>query len=74
MALWKRGFVEAINPPATPYHVLAQQLLALTFQEGRIGIRLWRDWIGWMPAFKTMDDGETDSIVSHLVEQGSSRR
>ena len=30
--LWKQGFVEPAVPPPRPYHVLAQQILALTLQ------------------------------------------
>ena len=33
--LWNDGFVEAIEPPAVPYHVFAQQMLALSLQEGQ---------------------------------------
>lgn len=68
--LWQCGFVEPTTPPASPYHVLAQQLLALTLQEGRFGARLWPDWIGRMPAFTAMDDADVAAILRHLVEAG----
>ena len=32
--LWKQGYVEPIVPPPLPYHLLAQQLMALALQEG----------------------------------------
>lgn len=42
--LWKSGFVEPIVPPAQPYHVLAQQIMALCLQQSGIGesqIEVW---------------------------------
>lgn len=68
--LWQDGFVEPIEPPTAPYHVLAQQLLALTLQEGRIGKRLWREWVGRMPAFDDMDEADAAAILAHLMEAG----
>lgn len=68
--LWKEGFVEPVEGPPAPYHVFAQQLLALALQEGRIGRRLWREWIGRMPAFASMGDEDALAVVDHLVEAG----
>jgi ATP-dependent helicase Lhr and Lhr-like helicase len=34
LRLWKKGYVEPIQPPERPYPVVAQQLMALTLQEG----------------------------------------
>ena len=36
VVLWRKGFVEPVQPPALPYHVLAQQILALALQEGGV--------------------------------------
>ena len=30
--LWREGFVEPINPPVTPWHLVAQQAIALILQ------------------------------------------
>ncbi|MCP9485025.1 MAG: DEAD/DEAH box helicase [Gaiellaceae bacterium MAG52_C11] len=68
--LWQDGYIEPIEPPAIPYHVLAQQLLALTLQEGRIGRRLWQEWIGAVPAFASMTDEVSGRVVDHLVAEG----
>ena len=35
--LWATGYVEPVRPPAMPYHILAQQLMALVLQEQGIG-------------------------------------
>ena len=68
--LWNDGFVEAIEPPPVPYHVFAQQMLALSLQEGQIGTRRWREWIGRVPAFAEMDEADAAAIVKHLITAG----
>jgi ATP-dependent helicase Lhr and Lhr-like helicase len=68
--LWKKGYVEPIMPPPLPYHILAQQLMALALQEGGIGHVTWRVWIGGMPAFARMSDEEIDAIIQHMVDRG----
>jgi len=68
--LWRDGYVEPIEPPALPYHVFAQQLLALALQEGRVGRRLWPEWIGSMPAFAAMSDRDKEAVLAHMVAEG----
>ncbi len=41
LLLWSEGFVEPITPPATPRHILAQQLLGITLQNRHVGSRTW---------------------------------
>lgn len=43
---WTEGYVEPISPPAAPYHLVAQQLLALSLQELGVGRSLWPEWLG----------------------------
>lgn len=66
--LWESGYIEPVAPPARPLHLFAQQLMALSLQEGGIGIRDWADWIGRLPAFG--EEGETvlERVVSYLLE------
>jgi ATP-dependent Lhr-like helicase len=68
--LWKKGYVEPVVPPPLPYHILAQQLMALALQEGGIGRVTWRDWIGGVPAFAKMSNEEIDAIIQHMVDRG----
>jgi ATP-dependent Lhr-like helicase len=68
--LWKKGYVEPVVPPPLPYHILAQQLMALALQEGCIGRITWRDWIGSVPAFARMSDEEINAIIQHMVDRG----
>ena len=43
--LWSGGYVEPVVPPPEPYHILAQQVMALCLQERGVGRR---DWPGWL--------------------------
>ncbi|MEN3540028.1 DEAD/DEAH box helicase [Microbispora sp. ZYX-F-249] len=67
LLLWSRGYVEPLRPPSSPRHIVAQQLLALTLQEGRIGDALWPDWWNGIGPF-----GEQDArpVLDHLIAQG----
>jgi ATP-dependent Lhr-like helicase len=68
--LWRSGYVEPIEPPAKPYHIFAQQLMALALQQGGIGRHTWREWIGRMPAFAKMTEEQITSIVTRMLENG----
>lgn len=62
---WSRGFVEPVAAPPEPRHIVAQQLLALCLQEGRVGMRTWQEWLP-LPALSV----SAKSIASYLVEKG----
>lgn len=68
--LWAEGYVEPIVPPPEPLHVLAQQILALTLQEGGIGRSTWREWVGRVPAFAAMTDRDVEDLLGYMVERG----
>ena len=53
-----------------PFHIFAQQLLALAVQEGRIGRRTWREWLGRMPAFCAMAKEHLDGIIEFMLTRG----
>lgn len=63
------GFVEPIVPPPLPYHILAQQLMALSLQEGGIGRHRWREWIGGMPGFAVMDEADVQQIIAYMLDE-----
>jgi ATP-dependent Lhr-like helicase len=66
LTLWARGWVEPVTPPPSPRHLVAQQLLAVTLQEHRIGDRLWPEqWNGLAPF-----DRSATPLLSHLVTEG----
>jgi ATP-dependent Lhr-like helicase len=64
------GFVEPVAPPPEPYHILAQQIMALALQEGGIGADDWRPWIGKVPAFARMSETDTQSLLTYMVGRG----
>jgi ATP-dependent Lhr-like helicase len=64
--LWGQGYVEPVMPPPEPWHIVAQQLLALCLQEHRIGSQLWAEaWNGLTPF-----DRSATPILRYLIEQG----
>ncbi len=65
--LWSDGYIEPVRPPAMPLHLLAQQLMALALQQGGIGIESWRDWIGNMPGFAALGNGDVQAVMQHML-------
>ncbi|MEV4493440.1 DEAD/DEAH box helicase [Micromonospora coxensis] len=64
LLLWSRGWVEPVTAPPEPRHIVAQQILALSLQEHRVGDHLWTQaWNGLLPF-----DESAWPIVRHLVE------
>lgn len=64
--LWGSGWVEPVIPPPEPRHLVAQQLLAVTLQQLKIGDRLWaEEWNGLAPF-----DRSATPILQHLVNEG----
>ncbi|MFI5868312.1 DEAD/DEAH box helicase [Streptomyces sp. NPDC051546] len=66
LVLWGRGWVEPVTPPPEPRHLVAQQLLAATLQQHRIGDQLWPEmWNGLAPF-----DRSAAPVLRHLVNEG----
>ncbi|MCQ4207767.1 DEAD/DEAH box helicase [Streptomyces longispororuber] len=66
LLLWGRGWVEPVVPPPEPRHLVAQQLLATTLQEHKLGDQLWPEqWNGLAPF-----DRSAAPILRHLRAQG----
>ncbi|MFJ5712281.1 DEAD/DEAH box helicase [Streptomyces sp. NPDC093105] len=66
LVLWGRGWVEPVLPPPDPRHLVAQQLLAVTLQEHKLGDQLWSDqWNGLAPF-----DRSAAPVLRHLVDEG----
>ena len=67
--LWLEGFVEPVEPPTQPLHVLVQQLMALALQLSGLGVRDWRCWLGRLPPFAGLGDDIFQRILDHLLAQ-----
>src|SRR5262249_32729364 len=68
--LWRSGYVEPIHAPPCPFHILAQQLLALVLQERGIGQGAWFEWFSNVTAFANMAPSTIGEIVQHLLVTG----
>ena len=68
--LWGSGYVEPVHAPPKPYHILAQQLLALVLQERGIGQRAWFEWVSDVPTFAHMAAESIEDVVQHLLVAG----
>ncbi|HRY49975.1 MAG TPA: DEAD/DEAH box helicase [Candidatus Paceibacterota bacterium] len=65
--LWHEGYVEPIEPPPAPFHVFAQQILALCLQERGLGRNAWRRWLLRPPPFAQSPPGQLEEIIDHMV-------
>lgn len=66
LLLWGRNWVEPVQEPPNPLHLVAQQLLALCLQNHKVGDRLWADqWNGLAPF-----DRSAEPILRYLVHNG----
>jgi ATP-dependent helicase Lhr and Lhr-like helicase len=66
LLLWGRGWVEPVVSPPEPRHLVAQQLLAVTLQQHKIGDQLWPEqWNGLAPF-----DHSGTPILRYLVDEG----
>ncbi len=70
LRLWEGGFIEPVQPPSRPWHILAQQLMALALQERGIGRADWFSWVEGVPAFREMIREERESLVAWMLEHG----
>ena len=67
LGLWQNGFVEPVQPPEKPYHIMAQQLMALILQEKGIGQSEWFRWIDTVSAFREMDPVAVTALVGGML-------
>ena len=67
---WTEGYVEPIVPPAAPLHLVAQQLLAVSLQEGGVGRKLWTEWLGDPMVLGSDAAAAAGLITDHLVATG----
>lgn len=67
--LWQEGFVEPTSPPPEPFHVLAQQLMALCLQESGVPLDEWQEWLLSAPGFSGLDVDDIASLTRFLVEK-----
>ncbi|HVK12024.1 MAG TPA: helicase-related protein [Gemmataceae bacterium] len=68
--LWQAGFVEPVVAPPQPFHILAQQLMALVLQERGVGRSEWFDWVATVPGYAEMDTEAVSDLVEFMLRSG----
>jgi ATP-dependent Lhr-like helicase len=66
LLLWGRGWVEPVVAPPEPRHLIAQQLLAATLQQHKLGDQLWDEQWNGLPPF----DRSAAPILRYLLDKG----
>ena len=66
LLLWSEGYVEPIQPPRMPYHVIAQQILGLTLQRRAL---TRGDIHHDLAAFAPLTGTEGEAIIDHMLGQ-----
>ena len=66
--LWNEGFIEPIVPPPLPYHILAQQMMALTLQERGIVRDELSERMVKVPAFREMLRERREEILQWMLD------
>jgi len=70
LELWRGGFVEPVQPPPLPYHVAAQQVLALALQEGSIVAADVARWLAGFCATAGISGTEVARLLAWMTETG----
>jgi ATP-dependent Lhr-like helicase len=63
--LWRQGFVDPVEPPAIPYHIYAQQIMALILQERGITRPDLDAWIGGIAAIPA---SMRTAVLQHMLD------
>lgn len=67
--LWREGFVEPLVPPALPFHVVAQQIMALSLQQSGITRSGIADWLARTFHFMDVGTDTVGAIVGHMLRE-----
>lgn len=70
LRLWRSGYVEPVQPERAAFHVLAQQLLALTLQEKGVPIADWWAWVSGAACFADVTERERALLVERMLSTG----
>jgi len=68
--LWRKNYVEPVKAPPCPYHILAQQLMALILQERGIGQSQWFRWVESVPGFAELPPQRVVELVEFMIAKG----
>jgi ATP-dependent Lhr-like helicase len=65
-----QGWIDPMEPPAAPFHVVAQQIMALALQERGIGRTDCRQWLEAFLRGSGVSDDDLTEILAHMVSTG----
>jgi len=68
--LWESGYVEPIRAPDEPYHIFAQQILALTLQHGGLSIDKLEQALKEVPTFERLPLEDKETVLRHMIDSG----
>ena len=68
--LFDRGFVEPVVPPARPYHLLAQQILAQILQHKGVSEVSWSDGLETFITQSVLDRAVGNEVLALLTQRG----
>jgi ATP-dependent helicase Lhr and Lhr-like helicase len=69
LSLWESGYIEPIEPPRRPMHIMAQQIMALALQENGIGRSDWFHWVEGVQGFQRTTDVERASLIDWMLAE-----
>ncbi|MCX6926390.1 MAG: DEAD/DEAH box helicase, partial [Verrucomicrobia bacterium] len=65
--LWQQGYVEPIVPPPLPYHILAQQALALCLESGGMGKNDLLERLRNLPPAREVNEAALADLLAHML-------
>ena len=68
--LYRQGYVEPVGTPGNAAHILAHQVMALSFQQGSIPAAGWFGWLDGASAFADLTAEDRSEVVQHMLENG----
>lgn len=67
--IWRSGFVESIIPPPLPYHILAQQIMAIALQMRGVGRSEWYKQVAEVSGFSAMEPSKRDELFQWMLSE-----
>jgi ATP-dependent helicase Lhr and Lhr-like helicase len=69
--LFRRGYVEPVSSPPSPFHLVVQQLFAMLFEHGlELEEKRFIQVLGRIPGFAALLDASWTTLRDHLIESG----
>jgi len=69
LRLWREGYVEPVRAVRFGPHIIAQQLMTLTLQEGPLIESQLREWLGNAAPLAEIDTATWKDLLQHLLEE-----